>query len=78
MNIGKSDFERRMTTHAQKWKSDEIYKRKYAGGLHAKNNHHNCGALPPQGEFWTGINPPILSTNNKVTGATTNTFRKEN
>ena len=39
---------------------------------------YNCGAPPPQGEYWSGLNPPILSTNNKVTGATTNMLRKEN
>ena len=77
MIIGESDFERGMTTYAKKWKTAEIYKRKSAGGLHAETKHHDCGAPPPQGKYWSGINPPILSTNNKVTGATTNMLCKE-
>ena len=67
-----------MTTYSQKWKRAEIYKRKSAGGLQAKKKKHDCGAPPPQGEYWSGLNPPILSTNNKVTGATTNMLRREN
>ena len=67
-----------MTTYAQKWKRAEIYKRKSAGGLQAEKKKNDCGAPPPQGECWSGLNPPILSTNNKVTGATTNMLRKEN
>ena len=78
MPIGKSDFEKGMATYAQKWKTDEIYKRKSAEGLQAEKKHHYCGAPQPQGKFWSGINPPILSTNNKVTGATTNMLRREN
>ena len=78
MTIGKSDFEKGMTAYAQKWKTAEIYKRKSSGGLHAEKKHHYCGATPTQGEYWSGLNPPILSTNNKVTGATTNMLRKEN
>ena len=67
MTIGKSDFEIGMNNYVQKWKTAEIYRR-----------NHDCGATPPQGECWIGINPPILSTNNKVTGATTNILRNEN
>ena len=78
MTIGKSSFKKEMTTYAQKRKIVEIYKRKSAGGLQAENKKHDCGAPPPQGEYWSGLNPPILSTNNKVTGATTNMLRKEN
>ena len=78
MTIGKSYFEGGMTTYAQKWKTAEIYKRKSEGGLNAENKHHDCGAPPPQVECWSGLNPPILSKNNKVTGATTNMLRKEN
>ena len=78
MTIGKSDFEWGMTTYVQKWKTSEIYKRKSSGGLHAENKHPDCGSSPPQGKYWSGINPPILSTNSKVTGATTNMLRKEN
>ena len=39
---------------------------------------HDCGTPSTQGEYWIGLNLPILSTNNKVTGATTNMLRKEN
>ena len=76
MNIGKSYFERGMTTYAQKWKIAEIYKHKSAGEWQAGKNNHDSGAPPPQGECWSGLNPIILSTNNKVTGATTNMLRK--
>ena len=78
MTIGKSYFERGMTTYAPKWKTAEIYKRKSSGGMYVENKHHDCGAPPLQGECWSGLNPSILSTNNKVTGATTNMLRKEN
>ena len=78
MTIGKSDFEIGMNNYAQKWKTAETYKSKSAGGFHVEKKHHDCGAPPPQGEFWSGLNHPILSINNKVTGATTNMLRKEN
>ena len=39
MTIGKSNFEKGMTTYAQKWKRAEIYKRKSTGGLQAKNKN---------------------------------------
>ena len=48
------------------------------GGCKKKKEKHDCGTPPPQGEYWSGLNPPILSTNNKVTGATSNILRKEN
>ena len=78
MTIGKSYFEGGMTTYAQKRKTAEICKRKSAGGLHAENKNQDYGDPTPQGECWSGLNPPILSTNNKVTGATTHMLRKEN
>ena len=78
MNIGKSDFEGGMDTYAQKRNTAEIYKRKSEGGLQEDNKHQGCGAPPPQGEFWSSLNPPILSTDNKVMGGTTNMLRKEN
>ena len=62
----------------KKWKTAEVYKRKSAGGLHTEKNHHDCGAPPTQGECCSGLNTPILSTNNKVTGETTNMLRKDN
>ena len=43
-----------------------------------KPKKHDCGAPTSQGEYWSGLNSPILSTDNKVTGATTNMLRKEN
>ena len=78
MTFEKSDFEGGMTTYAQKWKKAEICKRKSSGGLQAEKKHQDCGTPPPQGECWSCLNPPILSTNNKVTGATNNMLRKEN
>ena len=57
-----------MTTYAQKCKTAEIRKRKSAGGLKSEKKNQDCGTPPPQGEFWGGINPPISSTHNKVTG----------
>ena len=77
MDIGKSDFEGGMTTYAHKWKTAEIRKHNSAGGFHSERNNQDCGAPPPQVECWSGINPPILSTNNKVMGATNNMLRKE-
>ena len=76
MSSGKSDFEVGMATCAQKWKTAEICKRKSAGRLHAENKQQDCGARPTPGECWSGLNPPILSIDNKVTGATTNILRK--
>ena len=78
MTIGKSDFEVGMTNYAQKWKTSEIYQRKSAGGMHAEKNHQDCGTPPPRIGCWSDLYPPILSTNNKVTGATTNMLRKYN
>ena len=78
MNIGKSDLKGGMNTYAQKLNTAEICKRRSAGVLHAEKKHQDCGAPPPQGECWSGLNPPTLSTDNKVTGATTNILRKEN
>ena len=70
MTIGKSYFEGGMTNYAPKWKTAEIYKRKSAGWLQAEKKRNDCGAPPTQGEYYSGLNPPILSTDNKVTGAT--------
>ena len=78
MAIGKSGFEVGMTTYEQKWKTAGICKSKSTGGLHAKKKHPDCGSPPPQGDCWSGLNPPILSSDNKVTGATTKMLRKEN
>ena len=44
----------------------------------AEKKHHDCGSLPPRGEYWSGLNLPILLKNNKVTGVTTNILHKEN
>ena len=76
MKIGKSEFEGGMDTYAQKWNIAEICKRKSAGGLHAEKKHPDCGSPPPQVECWNGLNPPILSTDNKVTVEITNMLRK--
>ena len=77
MTIGDSDFAGGMTTYAQKWKTAGIHKRKSAGGLHAEKKHQDCGAPPPQGEYWSGLNQPILSTKYKVKGETTSMLRKD-
>ena len=66
-----------MTTYAQKWKRAKIHKRNSAGGFQEKKKKYDCGAPPPQGKYWSGLNLPILSTNNKVTGATPNILCKE-
>ena len=42
INIGKSYFERGMTTYAQKWNKAEIYKRKSAGGRHTEKKNHDA------------------------------------
>ena len=77
MTIGKSDFKKGITTYAQKWKRAETYKRKSEGGFQAKNEIHDYSTTPTQGEYWSGLNPTILSKNNNGTGATTNMLRKE-
>ena len=78
MTIGKSDFEGGMNTYAQKCKTAEICKSKSAGGFNTEKKHQDCGAPPPQSECWSGLNPLILSTNNKLKVATTNMLRKKN
>ena len=78
MTIGNSDFEGGVATCAQKWKTSDICKQNSSGRLHTEKKQQACGAPPPPGECWSGLNPPILSTDNKVTGATTNILRKEN
>ena len=67
-----------MAICAHQWKKDHIRNRNPAGRLHVKKNQQDCGASPPPDECWSGLNPPILSANNKVTGATTDVIRKEN
>ena len=64
MTIGESYFEGGMTTYAQKWKTAEIYKRKSEGGFQEERGKRDYGAPLSQGEYWSGLNPPILSTNN--------------
>ena len=78
ITIWKLDSEGGMATCVQKWKTYKIFKRKSAGRLHAEKKQQDCGAPSPPGECWSFLNPPILSTDNKVTGATTNILRKEN
>ena len=46
--------------------------------MHAEKKQQDCGVPPPPGECCSGLNPPILSTDKKVTVATTNMLRKEN
>ena len=71
--IGKTDFEGgRIATCAHKRKTPNILKCKISGMLHAENNHQDYGATPTLDEDWSGMNPPMLSTNKKLTGATTN------
>ena len=67
-----------MITCAHQWKTADIRKRNRAGRLHVEKKHQDCGDPPPPGECWGGINPPMLSIYNKVTGATTNMLRNEN
>ena len=57
MTIGKSDFEGGVATCAQKWKTDDIRKRKPAGWLHAKKKRQDCGAPSPPVKCWSGLNP---------------------
>ena len=78
-NIGKTDFEGEgVATCAHQWNTANICKHNTAGMLHAENNPQYCGAPPPLGAYWSGLNAPMLSTNKKVTGATTNVLRKKN
>ena len=77
--IGNTDFEgEEVANCANQWKTANICKRKTSRMLHVENYQQYSGAPPPLGEDWSGLNPPILSTNKKVTGTTTNVLRKEN
>ena len=78
MTIGKSYFEGGVATCAQKWKTDDICKCNPEGRLHAEKKQQDFGSPPPPGECWSGLNPPMLSTDNNVMDATTNMLRKEN
>ena len=49
-----------------------------AGRLHTENNQKYRGYPPPLGKDLSDLNPPVLSTNKNVTGATTNVLRKGN
>ena len=65
-----------VATCAQQCKTANIRKRNPAGRLHAEKKQQDCGAPPPPGECWSGLDPPILSTDNKLTGTTTNMLQK--
>ena len=79
ITIGNKDYEEGgVATWAQKWNTANIRKRKPEGRLHAEKKQQDCGAPPPPGECWSGPNPPMLSTYNKMTGATTNVLREKN
>ena len=66
-----------MTTCAQQWETADIRKRKPAGRLNEENNQQDCGAPSPPGEDWISLNPPMLSTDKNVTGATPDMLRKK-
>ena len=51
-----------LATCVQKWNTANICKRKTEGMLHMENNQKNCGAPPLIGEDFSGLNPPMLST----------------
>ena len=79
ISIGKTDYEEGVVaTYAQQWKKADICKCKPKGRLYAEKKQQDCGAPPPPRKCWSGLNPSMLSTDNKVTGATTNMLRKEN
>ena len=67
-----------VATCAQKLKTADIPNRNPEGRLHAEKKQQDCGAPPPPGECWSGINTPMLSAGNRVKGATNNMLRKEN
>ena len=48
------------------------------GGCKQNSKKTYYGTTPPQGKYWSGLYPPILLTNIKVTGSTTNMLRKGN
>ena len=66
-----------MATSAQKWNTYEICKLKSAGRLYAKKKQNYCGVPPPPSGCWSGLDPPILSTDNKLTGTTTNMLQNK-
>ena len=75
--LGRNNF-RGGGTYVQEWKTSDMRKCKPAGRLHAENIRQYCGTPLLPGEDWSGMNPPLLSTNKKVKGPTTNVLRKEN
>ena len=79
MTNEKIDYEELgVVTCAQQWKTANIRKCNPAGRFHIENKQQYCSAPPPPGKCWSGLNPQILSTDNKVTGASTNMLRKVN
>ena len=62
--IGKTDFDKEgVATCSQQWNTSYIHKCNPEGRLHAEKNQQDCGAPPPPGEDWSGLNPSMLSTN---------------
>ena len=46
--------------------------------MHDEKNVQDFGYPPPPGGDWSGFNPPVLSSDQKVISATTNILRKKN
>ena len=60
---GKTDVEGEGdATCAHRWRTANICEHKTAGKLYVEINHHDCGSPPLLGEDWSGLKPPMLST----------------
>ena len=79
--------ERGVATCENQFKTADIGKRNPAWMMHAEKNFQDCEAPPlpcgdctpstPGGDL-SGLNPPVLSTDKNMTGATTNMLRRGN
>ena len=71
--IRKTGFEDRgVAPCSQQCKTYDIGKSKIAWMMNAENDVQDCGDPPPPGGDWSDLNPPVLSSDSKGTGATYN------
>ena len=68
--------ERGVATCAQQQKTSNTRKRNTSWVMYADKNLQDCGDPPPPDGYLSSMNPPVLSTDKKVTGATTNVLRR--
>ena len=75
--IGKPGFEDMGDSIcAQLWNTADIDKLNPEWMMHAENNLQGSGALPTSGGDWSGLNPPVMSSDKNLIGTTTNVLRR--